>query len=78
MKKILISMIKIYQKIPGNWHNNCRYVPSCSNYALEAINVYGSIKGSILAFKRIVRCNPWGNFGYDPVPLKEEKNDEKN
>lgn len=73
MKKILISIIKTYQKIPGNWHNSCRYVPTCSNYAIEAINTYGCVKGSILAIKRILRCSPWGGTGYDPVPLKKEK-----
>ena len=78
MKKILIFIIKTYQKIPGNWHNSCRYVPTCSNYAIEAINTYGAFKGSILAFKRILRCNPWGGTGYDPVPLKKEKRNEEN
>ena len=73
MKKILISIIKAYQKIPGRWHLSCRYVPSCSNYAIEAINTYGALKGTFLAVKRIFRCNPWGGFGYDPVPLKKEK-----
>ena len=71
MKKILISIIKMYQKIPGKWHNSCRFVPTCSNYAIEAINTYGSLKGSYLALKRILRCNPWGGSGYDPVPLKK-------
>lgn len=73
MKKILISIIKLYQKIPGKWHNSCRFVPTCSNYAIEAINTYGCIKGLFLSFKRILRCNPWGGSGYDPVPLKKEK-----
>ena len=71
MKKILISIIKIYQKIPLSSHNKCRYIPTCSNYAIESINTYGSIKGSFLAIKRILRCNPWGGSGYDPVPKKE-------
>ena len=70
MKKILIGMIKIYQKIPGNFHNSCRHIPTCSNYGIEAINEYGSIKGSYLTIKRILRCNPLGTKGYDPVPKK--------
>lgn len=78
MKKILISIIKMYQKIPGKWHNSCRYIPTCSNYAVEAINTYGCIKGCFLSFKRILRCNPWGGSGYDPVPLKKEKKNEEN
>ena len=73
MKKILISIIKIYQKIPLSSHNKCRYIPTCSNYAIESINTYGSIKGSFLAIKRILRCNPWGGSGYDPVPKKEKE-----
>ena len=73
MKKILISIIKIYQRIPGPWHASCRYIPTCSNYAIEAITNYGSIKGSMMAIKRILRCNPFGSKGYDPVPKKENK-----
>ncbi len=71
MKYILLGMIKIYQMIPGPWHNSCRHIPTCSNYAIEAIIKYGSLKGSIMAFKRILRCNPFGTYGYDPV--KEKK-----
>lgn len=78
MKKFLISIIKIYQKIPGDWHNNCRFVPTCSNYAIEAINTYGAFQGSIMTIKRIMRCNPFGGSGYDPVPIKREKKNEKN
>ncbi|MBQ8871581.1 MAG: membrane protein insertion efficiency factor YidD [Bacilli bacterium] len=73
MKKILIKMIRLYQKIPGEFHNNCNFTPTCSNYAIEAIERFGSIKGSYLAFKRILRCNPFGKIGYDPVPKKKEK-----
>ncbi len=73
MKNILIKMIRLYQKIPGNFHNNCRFIPTCSNYAIEAITVHGSIKGTYLATKRILRCNPFGKAGYDPVPKKGVK-----
>ena len=76
MKKILIGLIKIYQKIPGPWHNSCRHIPTCSNYAIEAIDTYGSFKGGIMAFKRILRCNPFTKPGYDPV-INDDKN-EKN
>ncbi len=72
MKKILIYLIKLYQKIPGDFHNYCRYTPTCSNYAIEAIDRHGALKGSILSIKRILRCNPFGSYGYDPV-IKEEK-----
>ena len=68
LTKISISLIKLYQKIPGPWHNSCRYYPTCSNYAIEAIEKYGFIKGWYLSIKRIFRCNPFGKSGYDPVP----------
>lgn len=71
MKKICIGLIKIYQKLPLSSHKMCRYIPTCSNYAIEAINTYGCIKGIFLSIKRIMRCNPWGSCGYDPVPKKK-------
>ena len=74
MKYILIRLITIYQSIPGHWHNSCRHIPTCSNYGIEAITEYGSIKGTFMTIKRILKCNPWGNFGYDQVKKKENKN----
>lgn len=73
MKYILIKIIKLYQIIPGPWHNSCRHIPTCSNYAIEAITEHGTIKGCYLSFKRILRCNPWGTKGIDLVPRKEHK-----
>lgn len=73
MKHILIFFIKIYQKIPGPWHDTCRHIPTCSNYGIEALQKYGSFKGSYLTIKRIFKCNPWGTSGYDPVPEKRSK-----
>lgn len=78
MKYILIKIIKLYQKIPGPWHNSCRHIPTCSNYAIEAIEIHGSIKGCILSIKRILKCNPWGTSGIDLVPRKEIKNEKNN
>ena len=72
--KVLVKVIKIYQKTPLSSHSMCRFQPTCSNYAIEAIEEYGSIKGSFMTIKRILRCNPFNiNYGYDPVPLKERK-----
>ena len=68
MQKLSLKLIKLYQSIPGPWHNNCRFYPSCSNYAYEAISKYGFFKGWLLSIKRILRCNPFGGKGYDPVP----------
>ena len=73
MKKILIWLIRGYQKIPGNFHELCRHIPTCSNYAIEAIERHGSLKGSLLAFKRVLRCNPFGTSGYDNVPERKRK-----
>ena len=73
MKKILIKGIKLYQSIPGNFHNSCRHIPTCSNYAIEAIEKHGSLKGSFLTIKRIIRCNPLGTKGFDPVPERKIK-----
>jgi uncharacterized protein len=52
---------------------SCRHVPTCSEYAIEALKIHGIFLGSILSFWRILRCNPWGTHGYDPVPPKETK-----
>lgn len=73
MKYFLVGMIKIYQLIPGPWHNLCRHIPSCSNYGIEAIKIHGAWKGSILTLLRILKCNPFCKAGYNPVPRKEEK-----
>ena len=74
MRKFWILLIRGYQKVPGPWHDACRHTPTCSNYAIEALELYGSFKGGWMAFKRIMRCNPWGTSGYDPV-IKEENNE---
>jgi putative membrane protein insertion efficiency factor len=64
-----ILLVKFYQlAIRPMLPNACRYTPSCSEYAMEAINKYGGIKGSYLGIKRILRCHPWGGHGHDPVP----------
>lgn len=74
---MIIALIKLYKLIPGPWHNTCRHIPTCSTYALDAIEEYGTIKGVKLSIKRIIRCNPLGTYGYDPV-IKKENNNEKN
>ena len=69
MKKFFIFMIKLYQKyISPLKSTKCPYYPTCSQYGLEAIQKYGAFKGGLLAFWRILRCNPFSKGGYDPVP----------
>ena len=69
MSKAILGLIWIYQQV---WapHNAgaCRHVPSCSQYAGEAVRKHGALRGVWLAFRRIARCNPFGSHGYDPVP----------
>jgi len=67
-KKILIYIINIYQKISKFTPKCCRFYPTCSQYTKEAIMKYGVIKGGWLGIKRICRCHPWNEGGYDPVP----------
>lgn len=68
MKKILILMIRFYRKaISPLFPPCCRFTPTCSQYAIEAITKYGVLKGSVKAIWRILRCNPFCKGGYDPV-----------
>lgn len=69
MKKLFIAVIKFYQKYLSPLKSTkCPYYPTCSQYGLEAVEKYGAFKGGILAFWRILRCNPFSKGGYDPVP----------
>jgi putative membrane protein insertion efficiency factor len=69
----LRALVKTYQWTLSpfiGWH--CRYQPTCSNYALEALSKHGAIRGSWLTLRRLSRCHPWGGWGYDPVPARGE------
>lgn len=69
MKNILIALVKFYRAAISPYRRPCcRYYPTCSQYALEALEKYGTFKGGWLAFRRILRCNPFHKGGYDPVP----------
>ena len=70
----LILFLKIYQLfISPIMGQNCRYLPTCSEYTIECLKQFGIIKGTFLSFKRISKCHPWGNHGYDPVPNNLKK-----
>ena len=70
----LILLIRGYQLIISPMlGSNCRFMPTCSEYALESLKTYGLIKGTYLTIKRIGKCHPWGSNGYDPIPTKMEK-----
>lgn len=75
MKKFLISAIKFYQCniSPKMGSGKCKYFPTCSHYAIEAIEIHGAFKGFFIAVWRILRCNPFSKGGYDPVPEKKHK-----
>ncbi|WP_081643359.1 membrane protein insertion efficiency factor YidD [Sphingobium bisphenolivorans] len=67
--RLLILIARFWQLGPSRvLPPSCRYAPSCSQYAIQAISKYGALKGSWLATKRLMRCHPWGGSGYDPVP----------
>ena len=69
VKRVLIALVRFYQRnISPCRPRCCNYIPTCSQYAVEALERYGAVKGSWLAFKRILRCNPFHKGGYDPVP----------
>jgi putative membrane protein insertion efficiency factor len=69
LAKPLIALVRFYRVAISPWLGmNCRYQPTCSSYAIEALQVHGVLKGSWLAIRRIGRCHPWGGSGYDPVP----------
>jgi len=69
LKKILTGLIRIYQMaISPYLGQSCRYSPTCSEYAVRAIEKHGALKGFWLSLKRILSCGPWGGNGYDPVP----------
>jgi uncharacterized protein len=69
MGRLIIAFLRTYQYLLSPWWGRqCRFTPSCSNYAIEAVERHGALAGSWLAVKRILRCHPWHPGGFDPVP----------
>jgi putative membrane protein insertion efficiency factor len=71
LTKILVALVRCYQLTLSGWVGwQCRFVPSCSNYAIEALQRHGALKGTWMTVARLLRCHPVGGSGYDPVPEK--------
>ena len=72
MKSFLLGMLWLYQKLLSPWiGNQCRFYPTCSEYARQAVEVHGSLRGSALALRRLCKCHPWHAGGFDYVPGTE-------
>jgi len=73
MRKLLIGLVRFYQYLLSPFlGNHCRFYPSCSHYAVEAIETHGVLRGFWMALRRILRCHPWHPGGFDPVPGKAD------
>ena len=69
LRRIIVGVIRVYQMAVSPWTPaTCRFTPTCSAYAIQAIGTHGAARGGWLAVKRVGRCHPWGGFGLDPVP----------
>ena len=78
MKRVLLALIRFYRSaISPHTAPRCKYIPTCSQYGLEAIERFGVLKGLGLTVWRVLRCNPFSKGGYDPVPEKAEKRKRK-
>jgi putative membrane protein insertion efficiency factor len=68
VRGLLVGAIRLYQLLRAGRPSPCRYAPSCSEYAAEALEIHGVARGGFMALRRIGRCHPWGGHGFDPVP----------
>jgi uncharacterized protein len=73
LARVLIGLVRFYQLVISPWMPAaCRYTPTCSAYAIDALREHGALRGTWLAARRVGRCHPWGGFGYDPVPPRAD------
>ena len=70
---VLHRGVRLSQVVRAGRPSPCRFDPSCSTFAMEALEIHGAVRGSVLAARRIGRCHPWGGQGFDPVPGKQQK-----
>ncbi|MEW6039103.1 membrane protein insertion efficiency factor YidD [Methylococcus sp. ANG] len=71
MQRLLIALIRLYQYLLSPWiGHHCRFFPTCSNYAIDAIERFGAMRGAYLTIRRLLKCHPWHHGGIDPVPEK--------
>lgn len=71
MQRLLIALIRLYQYLLSPWiGHHCRFFPTCSNYAIDAIKRFGAMRGAYLTIRRLLKCHPWHHGGIDPVPEK--------
>jgi uncharacterized protein len=68
VRRSSLAMIRWYQRVRQGQLSPCRFYPSCSQYAYEAVETHGTVRGWLLAVRRLSRCHPWGSHGFDPVP----------
>lgn len=71
--RVLRAAVRLYQRLRAGRPSPCRFVPSCSVYAVEALERHGAVRGSWLTARRLARCHPWGGHGFDPVPERPER-----
>lgn len=72
IRRLAILPIRVYQLAVSPWlPMQCRYLPTCSDYAIQALTQHGALKGGLLTLRRIGRCHPWGGHGFDPVPAPD-------
>jgi len=77
MRKLMIKLIKKYQQLTKDKMKTCKYMPTCSEYALDCYTYYNFFYATLLTIWRILRCNPFSKGGYDPIPLFKDKNMKK-